>query len=226
MEVISNSYINDKKYENCLKIKDNCVNCIIDYGNIRDIIINNRKYILLKDISKCFKTSSLEKEIKYYKKYINKELIQNAIDLFKFDENFYKKNIKTMSSSELRLSYMFLNLLFNKDIVILDDITSNLDKDNIKKLMIILKELKKQNKTIIIITNDVEFIHKVADNIIVVKDEVICQGDKYDVFVNYDLNVIPNVIQFSKKVKEKKEIKIGYRDQITDLMKDIYRFAK
>ena len=226
MEIITTSYVNDNKYENCLQIKDNLINCIIDYGNINDLNINGRRYVLTKNICKCFKNKTFEKELIYYKKFIKEEIIKNTIDLFNFDDEFYKKNIKNMSSSELRLIYIFINLLFDENIIILDDVTKDLDSENINKISRILKELKKQNKTIIVITNDVEFIHKISDNVIVIKDNIICEGDKYDVFVNYDLNTIPNVIQFSKKVKEKKDIKIGYRDQITDLMKDIYRYAK
>ena len=39
MEIISTSYINDKKYENCINIKDNLINSIIDYGNVKNLII-------------------------------------------------------------------------------------------------------------------------------------------------------------------------------------------
>ena len=225
MEIISNSFINNEKYRNIINIKDGFINCIIDYGNIKSFNIKNRNYILLDEISKCFKEKTLEKELQYYEKFISQTFIEKMLELFSFDKNFCKKNINTMSSSELRLSYIFINLLFDDNIIILDNVTKNLDSENIRKIIYILKELKKLNKTIIIKTNDVEFIHKISDYVIVIDSKMICSGDKYEVFTKNELKVLPNVIKFSKKVKDKKNIKIGYRDDIKDLMKDIYRYV-
>jgi len=75
-------------------------------------------------------------------------------------------------------------------------------------------------------------LHKICDYIYVIDDgEIIIEGNKYDVFKNYDelkkrKIAIPRIIQFSELVKEKKQINMGYRDEINDLLKDIYRYVK
>ena len=80
----------------------------------------------------------------------------------------------------------------------------------------------------LIISKDIEFIHKISDNVIILKDSIINQGNKYDIFTNENYNQfkIPKTIEFSKRVYELRNIKIGYRDDIKDLMKDIYRYVK
>ena len=56
-------------------------------------------------------------------------------------------------------------------------------------------------------------------------------GNKYEIFTDDNLmercNLqMPKIIEFSKIVLKKKNIDLGYRDDINDLMKDIYRFVR
>ena len=57
------------------------------------------------------------------------------------------------------------------------------------------------------------------------------EGNKYDVLSNEAaMNecglLVPNILHFSNLVSDKKGIDIGYRDEINDLIKDVYRYAK
>lgn len=75
-------------------------------------------------------------------------------------------------------------------------------------------------------------MHKISDNIYLINNgSLIKYGDKYDIFTDFELlkehNIIlPNTILFSKKVLDKTGKKIGYRDDVNDLLKDIYRYAR
>lgn len=224
MEINTISYI-DKIYKNKIHLKNNLVNCIIDYGNIKFIENNNKKYILLNDILSLFNNDTLKKEIGYYSKKnnIRPEEIEYFIRTFSFQDEL-NKNIYQMSYSEIKLISIFLNVFFDEKLIILDNPTECLDYKRKKKLLLILKELRK-TKTILIISNDIEFVHRVSDNIIIMDKEIIKQGNKYDIFLDENIRDIPNVIKFSNKIKEKKSVKIGYRDDINDLIKDIYRYV-
>ena len=88
------------------------------------------------------------------------------------------------------------------------------------------------NKTIIIASCDTDIALDSADEVIYLeKGKLIFKGDKFDLFTNKKLyenaNIDePKLIQFSNLVKKEKNINIGFRDDINDLIKDIYRFVK
>ena len=85
------------------------------------------------------------------------------------------------------------------------------------------------HKTIIIVSHDMEFIHKLVDNIIVLNNgEIVLHGNKYQVFSNtrilkkYGL-LAPKIMLFRERVLNRKGIRLEYRDEINDLIKDIFR---
>ena len=49
--------------------------------------------------------------------------------------------------------------------------------------------------------------------------------DDFELLKEHNI-ILPNTILFSKKVLDKTGKKIGYRDDINDLLKDIYRYAR
>ena len=61
--------------------------------------------------------------------------------------------------------------------------------------------------------------------------KIFLEGNKYDVLSNEEAMtecglVVPSLLHFSNLVYDKKGVKIGYRDEINDLIKDVYRYAK
>ena len=60
------------------------------------------------------------------------------------------------------------------------------------------------------------------------KGNIIIEGDKYTVFKEQKLLkdngiLVPKIIEFENYVLDNKKIKLGYRDDINDLIKDILR---
>ena len=144
-------------------------------------------------------------------------------------ENRY---INTLSTSEKHLLKIACVLIHNPKIIILDEPFQYLDNIEVNNLLKIIRLLKyRYKKTIILASNQTDLLHKLSDEIIVMsKGKVIKTGDKYSVFENDNLTKIgidiPKVIKFSDTVKNKKKINLGYRDEVNDLIKDIYRFIK
>ena len=119
-------------------------------------------------------------------------------------------------------------LSINPDVIVLDDSSCFLDKNETDKLVKLLKIMKiKYNKTIVITSEDTDFALKLADYIYVIdKGKIIVHGDKYDVFNNKVLNDIdihiPEIIEFQNKFSKKTKLSINYRDNVNDLIKDVY----
>ena len=162
-----------------------------------------------------------------------KEHVSNALIMVGLDDSYLKRDPFTLSNGEMRKVAIASILAYNPEVVILDEPTIGLDDRSKKNLWRIIRTLKNRyNKTIIIVTKDIDMLHKIVDHVFVISDgQLVMEGTKYDVFKEelelkkYGLEA-PKIITFSNKVLEKKGIKIGYRDEINDLIKDIYRYVK
>ena len=165
-----------------------------------------------------------------YKTDDNNKRIIDSLNLVGLNSSFINRDISTLSSSELTKLSLANALICNPKILLLDDPTYSLDYKDIKHISNLIKLLKKRyNKTIIIASNNIDFIHSITDYVAVVNKNEVVIDTKYNIFKNnlllkkYNISE-PSIIEFSSTVLNKKNIKIGYRDEINDLIKDIYRY--
>lgn len=168
-----------------------------------------------------FKTKSMSKRI------------VDALLMVGLDDSYLERDPLTLSHGEMRLVAIASILAFNPAIIVLDEPTIGLDAPSKKSLIRLIKMLKSRfNKTIIVVSHDTDLLLKISDEVSVLEDgKIVLNGDKYEVFSNEKImkrnNIkVPDLIKFSNLVKKKKGIKIGYRDEINDLIKDIYRYVK
>ena len=89
----------------------------------------------------------------------------------------------------------------------------------------------KYNKTIIIFSNDSDFILQVTDYMYLINNgKVLLHGDKYEVFLDSKTKknnvTIPKIIEFQKKFQAKSKISMAYRDNVNDLIKDLYYYIE
>lgn len=97
-----------------------------------------------------------------------KEEVQKIIDLYKFDLNPDDKVENISIGAKQRIE--ILKMLYrNVDILIFDEPTAVLTPQEVDEILESFKELKKQGKTIILITHKLREVMEVSDKVVVIK---------------------------------------------------------
>ena len=202
--------------------------------------INNLRYrigLVFQFPEEQFFCKTVKEEIEFGMRYFKKTVksiekhVSDALLMVGLDDSYLTRNPYTLSSGEMRKVAIASILAFNPKIVILYEPTIGLDNSSKENLIKIIKLLKNRyHKTVIIVSNDTDMLHKISDHIVLLdKGKIVLEGSKYEVF-KQDIEKYgvkkPKIIEFEELVYKEKNIKIGYRDDINDLMKDVYRYVK
>ena len=145
-----------------------------------------------------------------------------------FDEDFWNKKPLKLSDGEKKELVIASMLAFNPDVVLVDNFLNSLDYDNQKKFIEILRRMQfDEHKIIIIADQNIDLLYELVDEVLVITDEILVSGNKYDIFENVDLLTeldieIPSYVLFRNMVSSRKNIDLPYRDRITDIVKDVY----
>ena len=196
---------------------------------------NNIGY-LFQDTKSCFFTKTVKKELEmsavtheYKLKYLDKR-IKDVLKIVNLNEDILDKNPLTLNDRDAKLVGIATILIHNPKVIILDEPTINLNNEDINNFIKLIRMLKnKYHRTIIIVSHDMDLIHKLVDNVaLLYNGEIVLYGNKYQVFNDskilkkYGL-LPPKIMLFRSKVLNKKGIKLEYREEINDLIKDIFR---
>ena len=84
---------------------------------------------------------------------------------FKLDK-ICKKKINEISGGEKQKTYLSRIMSIDPEIIIMDEPNQNLDNESNKKFIKLISDEKKKNKTIILVSHDINFVKCIADKII------------------------------------------------------------
>lgn len=209
----------------------------------KKILDKNSKSKQLKEIRKdifylrqdyynqLFNINVLE-DINYYVGSFNKNELEELLKSFALDSCILTKHYSELSDGEIKKVLLIITLLCDKKILLLDDVSSGLDLKGKSTLIKQLKKTKREGKIIILSSNDANFLLKFVDVVLCIdNNKIVVEIDKYNFFDNKDIlnkcsMEIPKTLQLKDVVLKRKKIKLLYRDNINDLIKDIYRNAK
>ena len=181
--------------------------------------------------SDLFNMNILE-DIKYRVPYLDFIKLDELLNIFGLEQEILEKCYLDLSSTEVKKILLVKIFIEDSKIILLDDPTSGLDQKSIINLIKLLKRNKRNGKIIIITSTNSEFLIKISDEFIVLNGKKIYyEYNKYNLLSNINLlntlNLnVPNIIKFKLTAYNRKKIKLVYRDNINDLIKDIYRNAK
>ena len=133
----------------------------------------------------------------------------------------------TLSGGQLRKVAISGILASDPDILILDEPTVGLDPNGKRELLEILAKLRSErDKTIIIITHDMEVVSRYFDRVIVLKEgEIVFDGKKTDLLKKDDLYEkysldYPETIKILRAIKERFGVDIDVNQHSVE---DAYR---
>lgn len=137
-----------------------------------------------------------------------RQRVTDVIKLLKI-EDLQDKNPNELSGGQSQRVAIASIIVMNPKILIFDEPTSQLDPLGTEEIFDILKLLKSQNKTIILVEHKIDLIAEYADRVMVMDDgEIIFNGETHEVLSNDKIeqhNVsMPIVSKLAYKLNEEK----------------------
>ena len=138
-----------------------------------------------------------------------KQRVTDVIKLLKI-EDLQDKNPNELSGGQSQRVAIASIIVMNPKVLIFDEPTSQLDPLGTEEIFDILKLLKSQNKTIILVEHKIDLIAEYADRVVVMDDgEIIFNGETHEVLSNDKIeqhNVsMPIVSKLAYKLNDEKQ---------------------
>ncbi len=153
----------------------------IDINNIK--YFSNIGYVPQKiDFNYEFPITVKEILVSSYKGKVYDQYFKNIVSLLDLNK-FYNENINNLSGGQLQRIFIARALLTKPKLLILDEPTVGVDVENLISVHNILKKLKQEEVTIVMITHDFDFCNDITDFKLNLKDACLYEfidlrGDK------------------------------------------------
>lgn len=132
------------------------------------------------------------------------------------------KKLNEISKRDFKFVLLAKVLLENKINIIFDYVDVGLNYKDQKKLIKIIRMLKRDGKTIIIISKNLVFLNQIVDSIKVPDGEKIIFDGSIDELIKTSFIDEPEIIKFIK-LANKSGAKLDFTLDSKELLKDIYR---
>ena len=144
-----------------------------------------------------------------------KEKAINALKMVGFEEKLYEQSPFKLSGGQMKKASIAGILALEPDIIVLDEPTRGLDPQSSLEVMELFDEIhKKYDKTIVIITHDMDIVAKYAKRVVVLKDgKKVYDGTKENLFIDNNFNSFhldyPSSMKLAMDLKNKLNLDIN-----------------
>lgn len=158
-----------------------------------------------------------------------KKRAKEVIKLVGLDESYLERSPFNLSGGEKKRVSIAGILAMEPDILVLDEPTSGLDPKGRDALLELFTNIHNTlNKTVIIITHDMNTVYKYASRVLVMKKgNLIYDGNPIDLFTKQDLKEwnldLPELLELTYQLEEKLNIKFK---QLPKTLEELYLEVK
>ncbi|MDT7891153.1 MAG: ATP-binding cassette domain-containing protein [Thermoproteota archaeon] len=143
-----------------------------------------------------------------------KKRVDNVLEYFSLKQ-YVENSPLLLSGGEKKRVALASVLVYDPKVLILDEPTIGLDFVQKKNLKNLISDMKNRNKTIIIVTHDLDFVAEIAERVVVMKNGRILRIDSSreifydeDLLTNADL-ITPSIVRITKG--------LGIKDKLLSL---------
>lgn len=147
--------------------------------------------------------------------------IESFFLMLELDKKLLNKKINTISKTDLKFVLLIYAMLKNYKTIIFDHMDANMSYKDKKRLLNFIRKIKNDDLNFIFLSKDLEFLYKITNHLIIIKDNKIIYDDLIDdAFTLEELDF--KIINFIK-LANKKGANLIYTFDRKELLKDIYR---
>lgn len=138
-----------------------------------------------------------------------REVSEQALQRMEIDKIYYSRSPFELSGGQKRRVAIAGILAIEPSIIIFDEPTAGLDPMGIQEMLKIIADLKKQNKTIFVITHNMNHVLELADSVILLgNQQVLAYETPYELFQDNELLskttiIKPQIIRMIESLVEK-----------------------
>lgn len=147
--------------------------------------------------------------------------IESFFLMLELDKKLLNKKINTISKTDLKFILLIYAMLKNYKTIIFDHMDANMSYKDKKRLLNFIRKIKNDDLNFIFLSKDLEFLYKITNHLIIIKDNKIIYDDLID--DAYTLEELDFKIINFIKLANKKGANLIYTFDRKELLKDIYR---